>query len=84
LKALTRTTPYTGGNERSFVRKDKDNGRIRGKKGAKNGSPMIDKRLRRKIRRNLSKLSKRTLGSLKFRTQHLGALKKRYNNSMML
>ena len=40
------------------------------KKGARNGSPMIDKRLIRKKRRNLSKLSKRTLGSLKVRTQH--------------
>jgi hypothetical protein len=70
---LTTTTLYTRGNERSFVRKDEDNGRIKGKKRAKNGSPMIDKRLRRKRRKNLSKLLKRTLGSLQVRTQHLGA-----------
>jgi hypothetical protein len=51
---------------------------------------MIDKRLKRK--RSLSKLPKRTLGSLQVRTQHLGAKKKgkrkiereRYNKAMRL
>jgi len=49
-KNPTRTTPYTGGNKRSFVRKDEDNGRK--KKGVKNGSPTIEKRIRRKGRSN--------------------------------
>jgi len=50
---LTKTTPLTGGNERSFVRKDEDNCR------KKNGSPTLEKRIRRKGRRNLSKLQKK-------------------------
>jgi hypothetical protein len=54
---LTKTTPLTGGNERSFVRKDEDN--CRKKKGIKNGSPTLEKRIRRKGRRNLSKLQKK-------------------------
>jgi hypothetical protein len=33
MKTLTRTTPHTRANERSFVRIDEDNGRINGKKG---------------------------------------------------
>ena len=54
---LTKTTPLTGGNERSFVRKDEDN--CRKKKGIKNGSPTFEKRIRRKGRRNFSKLKKK-------------------------
>jgi hypothetical protein len=77
---LTKTTPLTGGNERSFVRKDEDN--CRKKKGIKNGSPTLEKRIRRKGRRNLSKLQKkkkkkRRLGFLKVRTQPLGASQKK-------
>jgi hypothetical protein len=53
---LTKTTPLTRGNERSFVRKDEDN--CRKKKGIKNGSSTLEKRIRRKGRRNLSKLQK--------------------------
>jgi hypothetical protein len=50
LKKKTRLGPHPilGGNERSSVRNDEDNGRIKGERRAKNGSLMIDKRLKRK------------------------------------
>jgi hypothetical protein len=70
LKTLTRTTPYTGGNEKSSVRKDEHNGRIKGKKGAE--------------KEEFEQIAKENTQIFTSQNPTLGGKKKIYNNSMIL